>query len=68
MKYWIIYKGHVNSKFVIENYNDKLVAESRQRDLRNQHHDVLIVEQSDINEMYLQTRITKWKEKWEHIE
>lgn len=59
MKYWVIHREQVNSKFVIEYYNDKLVAESRQQDLRQQYYDVLIVEQSDINEMYLQTRTKK---------
>ena len=59
MKYWVIHREQVNSKFVIEYYNDKLVAESRQQDLRQQYYDVLIVEQSDINEMYLQTRTRK---------
>ena len=59
MKYWVIHREQVNSKFAIEYYNDKLVAESRQRDLRQQYYDVLIVEQSDINEMYLQTRTRK---------
>lgn len=59
MKYWVIHREQVNSKFVIEYYNDKIVAESRQQDLRQQYYDVLIVEQSDINEMYLQTRTRK---------
>jgi len=59
MNYWVIHRKQVISKFIIEHYNDKLVAESRQKDLRQQYHDVLIVEQSDINEMYLQTRTTK---------
>ena len=59
MKYWVIHREQVNSKFVNEYYNDKIVAESRQRDLRQQYYDVLIVEQSDINEMYLQTRTIK---------
>ena len=59
MKYWVIHREQVNSKFVIEYYNDKLVAESRQQDLRQQYYDVLIIDQSDINEMYLQTRTKK---------
>jgi hypothetical protein len=59
MKYWVIHKEQVNSKFVIEYYNDKIVAESRQQDLRQQYYDVLIIDQSDINEMYLQTRTKK---------
>ena len=59
MKYWVIHREQVNSKFVIEYYNDKIVAESRQRDLRQQYYDVLIIDQSDINEMYLQTRTKK---------
>ncbi len=59
MKYWVIHREQVNSKFVIEYYNDKIVAESRQQDLRQQYYDVLIIDQSDINEMYLQTRTKK---------
>ena len=59
MKYWVIHRKQVNSKFSIEHYDVKKVAESRQKDLKQQYHDVLIVEQSDINEMYLQTRIVK---------
>jgi len=59
MSYWVIHREQVTSEFIIEYYNDKLVAESRQHDLRQQYHDVLIVDQNNINEMYLQTRITK---------
>ena len=59
MSYWVIHREQVTSEFIKEHYNDKLVAESRQHDLRQQYHDVLIVDQNNINEMYLQTRITK---------
>jgi hypothetical protein len=59
MKYWVIHREQVNSKFVIESYKDKSVAESRKNELKKHYHDVLIVEQSDINEMYLQTRTAK---------
>jgi hypothetical protein len=59
MNYWVIHREQVTSDFVIEQYNDKLVAESRQRDLRQQYHDVLIVDQMDINEMFLQSRTKK---------
>ena len=59
MSYWVIHREQVTSEFITEYYNDKLVAESRQHDLRQQYHDVLIVDQNNINEMYLQTRITK---------
>ena len=61
MSYWVIHREQVTSDFVIEQYNDKLVADSRQRNLRQQYHDVLIVDQMDINEMYLQTR--NWSKK-----
>ena len=57
MSYWVIHREQVTSEFIIEQYNDKSVAESRQQNLRKQYHDVLIVNQLDINEMYLQTRI-----------
>ena len=56
MSYWVIHKKQVTSDFIIERYNDKVSAESRQRDLRQQYHDVLIVDQIDINEMFLQSR------------
>jgi len=59
MNYWVIHREQVTSEFIIEHYNDKLVAESRQRDLRQRYHDVLIVDQTDINEMFLQSRTTK---------
>ena len=44
MSYWVIHREQVTSEFIIEHYNDKLVAESRQHDLRQQYHDVLIVD------------------------
>ena len=59
MNYWVIHREQVTSEFIIEHYNDKLVAESRQRDLRQRYHDVLIVDQMDINEMFLQSRTKK---------
>jgi hypothetical protein len=59
MNYWVIHREQVTSEFIIEHYNDKLVAEARQRDLRQQYHDVLIVDQNNINEMFLQTRTAK---------
>ena len=61
MSYWVIHREQVTSDFIIEQFNDKLVADSRQRDLRQRYHDVLIVDQMDINEMYLQTR--NWSKK-----
>ena len=59
MKYWVIHREQVTSEFIIEHYSDKQVAESRQQDLKNHYHDVLIVDQNNINEMYLQTRTRK---------
>jgi hypothetical protein len=59
MNYWVVHREQVTLDFVIEQYNDKLVAEARQRDLRQQYHDVLIVDQMDINEMFLQSRTKK---------
>ncbi len=59
MKYWVIHRDQITSEFIIEQYNDKLVAESRQRDLRQLYHNVLIVDQLEINEMFLQSRTIK---------
>jgi len=59
MNYWVIHREQATSEFIIEHYNDKLVAESRQRDLRKRYHDVLIVDQNNINEMFLQSRTIK---------
>jgi len=59
MSYWVIHREQVTSKFIIEQYDNKTVAESRQQNLRQRYHDVLIVDQMDINEMFLQTRMPK---------
>ncbi len=59
MSYWVIHKEQITSKFIIEQYDNKSVAESRQRDLRQRYHDVLIVDQMNINEMFLQSRTKK---------
>jgi hypothetical protein len=59
MSYWVIHREQVTSKFVIEHYSDESVARSRQQDLKSHYHDVLIVDQNNINEMYLQTRNKK---------
>jgi hypothetical protein len=59
MSYWVIHREQVTSEFIIEHYSDKHVAESRQRYLKNHYHDVLIVNQMDINEMFLQSRTKK---------
>lgn len=59
MNYWVIHREQVTMDFIIEQYNDKATAESRRQDLRNHYHDVLIVDQNNINEMYLQTRLSK---------
>jgi len=59
MNYWVIHREQATSEFIIEHYNDKLVAESRQMDLRKRYHDVLIVDQNNINEMFLQSRTIK---------
>ena len=59
MSYWVIHREQVTSKFIIEEYDNKTVAESRQQNLRQRYHDVLIVDQMDINEMFLQTRMPK---------
>jgi len=59
MSYWVIHREQVTSKFIVEQYDNKTVAESRQQNLRQRYHDVLIVDQMDINEMFLQTRMPK---------
>ena len=56
MSYWVIHREQVTSDFIIEQYNNKATAESRQQNLRHRYHDVLIVDQMDINEMFLQSR------------
>lgn len=59
MKYWVIHREQVTSNFIVEYYKDKSVATARQQDLRQQDHDVLIVDQNNINEMFLQSRTIK---------
>ncbi len=59
MNYWVIHRKQIDSEFAIEHYKEKSVAKSRRNELKKFYHDVLIVDQMDINEMFLQTRITK---------
>jgi len=59
MRYWVIHKEQLESEFIIESYKDKSVAKSRRNELKKRYHDVLIVDQNNINEMFLQTRSTK---------
>jgi len=59
MKYWVVHREQVTLKFIIEQYDSIESAESRREDLIQQYHDVLLVDQMDINEMFLQSRTTK---------
>jgi hypothetical protein len=59
MKYWVVHREQVTLKFIIEQYDYIESAELRREDLIQQYHDVLIVNQMDINEMFLQSRTIK---------
>ena len=59
MKYYVIHRKQIDSEFIIESFKGKTTAECRRNELKKFYHDVLIVDQNNINEMYLQTRISK---------
>ncbi len=54
MSYWVVHREQVTAKLQIELFEEKEIAELKQKQLRNYYHDVVVLEQKDINELYLQ--------------
>ena len=57
--YWVVHREQVSGKLQIECIKDKEDADLKQRQLRKEYHDVVVLLQEDINELYLQTKNQK---------
>ena len=56
MRYWVVYREQVTGELNISSYKEKLAADLKQRQLRSEYYDAVVLRQEDINELYLQTR------------
>ena len=54
MSYWVVHRDQVTGELNICSYQEKLTADLKQRKLRSEYHDVVVLQQEDINELYLQ--------------
>ena len=55
-KFWVVHREQVTGKLKLEECETKEDAETKQRSLRRQYHDVVVLDQLDINQIYLKTR------------
>jgi len=56
MSYWVVHREQVTGELTIDSYEEKDQADLKQRQLRSEYHDAVVLQQEDINELYLQTR------------
>jgi len=56
MNYWVVHKEQVSLDLQIDEFKTKLEANKKQHYLRQQYHDAIVLDQNDINELYLQFR------------
>ena len=56
MRYWVVYREQVTGELNISSFKEKLAADLKQRQLRSEYYDAVVLRQEDINELYLQTR------------
>ena len=56
MSYWVVHREQVTRKLQIDSYKEKETADLKQRQLRSEYYDAVVLRQEDINELYLQTR------------
>ena len=56
MRYWVVYREQVTGELSISSYQEKETADLKQRQLRSEYYDAVVLRQEDINELYLQTR------------
>ena len=52
MSYWVVHREQVTGKLQIESFVGKLVADLKQRQLRREYHDVVILQEKDIEKLY----------------
>ena len=52
MSYWVVHREQVTGELQIDLYEEKLVADLKQRHLRREYHDVVILQEKDIEKLY----------------
>jgi len=52
MSYWVVHREQVTGELKIDLYEEKLVADLKQRQLRREYHDVVILQERDIEKLY----------------
>ena len=52
MSYWVIHREQVTGELQIDPCIGKDIAELKQRQLRRQYHDVVILQERDIEKLY----------------
>ena len=54
MSYWVVHREQVTGELSISSYQEKETADLKQRQLRSEYYDAVVLQQEDINELYLQ--------------
>ena len=54
MSYWVVYREQVTGELNVNSYQEKETADLKQRQLRSEYYDAVVLQQEDINELYLQ--------------
>ena len=53
MNYWLVHREQVTGKLQIESFVGKDIAELKQRQLRRNYHDAVVLSHDDVNALYL---------------
>ncbi len=56
MSYWVVHREQVTLDLQIDEFETKLEANKKRHYLKHHYHDAIVLEQSDINELYLKAR------------
>jgi hypothetical protein len=65
-KYWVVHREQVTGELNVSSYEEKLTADLKQRQLRSEYYDAVVLQQEDINELYLQASIESKKKMLEY--
>ena len=52
MSYWVVHREQVTGELMIDLYEEELAADLKQRQLRREYHDVVILQEKDIEKLY----------------
>ena len=68
MNYWVVHREQVTGKLQIQSFVGKDIAELKQRQLRRNYHDAVVLSHDDVNVLYLnayQTSVRDMKKFYE---